>query len=291
MKKLVISTFLMVLTACGLYAQDVKFGIKGGLSLPSTLVVKSTPFTEGYDMRLASGMGIFTELTVSPRQSIRFGVEYSGLGGKKSGMQALPSHRLITEIGSSAGLGMSGEQQMALGALYMASEQLPYYYSNIENTTKLVYVTIPVVSQFGWDIGEKPLRFYVNVGPYVSFLLTGKQVASGTDKMYADASGTATLWEALPPQAQLMLQSGFPNVENMLNDPVNYGTTNIASEMKSTNFGLKADLGLRYQRNNNFFFLEIGTNYDLFTTQDNADNGTFRYNALTFMVGYSFKLF
>ena len=289
MKKLVISIALIVSTTCGLYAQDVKFGIKGGLNLPSMAVVKSTPLSEGYDMRLASGMGIFTELQVTPMVSLRLGVEYSGLGGKKSGMQAMPSMRPITAIGSSAGMGMTEEQQMALGALYVSMP--PYYYSNIESTAKLVYVMVPLMAQFGWDVGETPWRVYVNAGPFVSFLLKGEQVAKGTDKMYCDASGTASLWDNLPQEVKFIASSAFSDVDKELGDPVSYGTTSIAGEMKSSNFGLAGHAGLRYQRNHNYFFLEVGGNYGFMTAQDSEDNGSNRLSAISIMVGYAFKLF
>ena len=84
MKKIIIVTVISVLAACGLYAQDVKFGVRGGLNLPNIMADgKNTPLSEGYESRLASGGGIFTELQLNPAFSLRLGVEYSGMGGKK----------------------------------------------------------------------------------------------------------------------------------------------------------------------------------------------------------------
>jgi len=253
--------------------------------------------SEDYSSRLASGAGIFTELQLNSTVSLRFGVEYSGLGGKKDGMQPAPTQRLITEIGTEIGMGMTEEQQMALGVLMMGIPQyqlngLPqYYYSNIKNTVKFDYVMIPVLVQVGKDIGQTPWRVYVNAGPTVSFLLSSKLVASGTSKMYSDASGTLSLWDALPPQVQGFVLNEIPDIDKKLGDPVAAGTTNISSEMKSTNFGIMANAGIRYQQGHNFFFIEVGENYHFSTAQDSDANGSNRLSAVTVMLGYAFKLF
>ena len=133
MKKSVINAAAIVLTTCVLHAQNVNFGVRGGLNVPNLMAGgNDTPLSEGYSSRLAPGFGIFTELQLNPTFSFRFGVEYSGMGGKKDGMQAMPTARLITELGSSFGMGgMTPEQQMALGGLFAWSEATPYFYSDI----------------------------------------------------------------------------------------------------------------------------------------------------------------
>ena len=146
--------------------------------------------------------------------------------------------------------------------------------------------------QYGWDLGESsPWHFYVNAGPVVSFLLSGKQVAKGTDKMYSDNSGATSLWDFLPPTVQFMITSQFPNVDKALGDPVVYGETNTTGEIRSTNFGVAANIGLRYQHGLNYFFLEAGGNYGFRAVQDNDAFGTNRLGALSVMVGYAFSLF
>ena len=248
MKKTVISATFIVLTICGLYAQDVKFGVRGGMNLPNIMAGgNNTPLSEGYKSRLAAGWGIFTELQLNPDVSLRLGVEYSGLGGKKEGMQAMPTQRIITAVGSSLGImGMSPEQELALGGLMMWSAANPYYYANVNNTVKFDYVMIPVMAQFGKNIGQTPWRAYVNAGQFVSFFISGKQVAKGTSAMYADASGTNTVWDVLPVQVQDAINDAFPTVSSTLSKPVVFGSTNISGEMKSTNFGVTGNVGLRY---------------------------------------------
>ena len=289
MRKYLSGTLLMVLTTCTLSAQDVKLGIKGGFNLTSMMSGDvTTPLSEDYKSRLAGGAAIFTELQLNQTVSLRFGVEYSGMGGKKDGMQAMPTQRLVTEIGYSLGMGITEQQLAALGAIAMSA---PYYYANVENTTILDYVTIPILAQVGKDIGDTPWRVYVNAGPFVSLLLSGKQVTKGTSKLFFDNSGTNTLWEVFPDEVKFFVASQFPDIEKMLNEPVSFGETNTTGEMKSANFGVIANIGLRYQHNRHCFFVEGGGNYGFFTVQDDSANGTNRVGAVSVMFGYAFSLF
>ena len=290
MKKIIISTVISVLTVCGIYAQDVKFGVRGGLNLPNIMAGgKNTPVSEGYESRLANGWGIFTELQLNSTVSLRMGVEYSGMGGKKDGIQAMPTQRLITEMGNNIGMGITEQQLAALGTLMAGLPQ--YYYANLNNTTKFDYVMIPLMAQFGKNIGLSPWRVYVNAGPFASFLLSGKQVSKGTSKLYSDSSGTKTLWDVFPEEAKGLITSEFPAIGQTLGGEVPFGTTNVTSEMKSANFGVTGNIGIRYQCRRNYFFLEVGGNYGFVTVQDDASNGSNRIGAASVMIGYAFSLF
>ena len=289
--KQTLTFFTAIVLSCSIsFAQDVKFGIKGGLNLPNiTAGGKNTPVSEGYKSRLAMGAGIFTELQLNQLVSFRLGVEYSGQGGKKDGMQAMPTQRLITEIGNSMGM-MVSEEQIA-GLMAIAGSLPQYYYSDIKNTTKFDYVMIPLLAQFGWDLGQSPWRVYVNAGPFVSFLVSGKQVSKGTSKMYSDASGSGTLWDVLNPVIQGIITNEFPSMQATLSDPVSFGETNITREMKTTNFGITGNVGIRYQCKKNYFFLEAGGNYGFVTVQEDTANGSNRLGAGSVMLGYAFSLF
>jgi hypothetical protein len=150
---------------------------------------------------------------------------------------------------------------------------------------------IPVLAQFGCNVGQSPWRVYVNAGPFVSFLLSGKQVSKGTSKMFSDASGTSTLWNIIPAQIQGIITEEFPGMANTLNEPVPFGAANITGELKSTNFGVAGNVGIRYQCGRNYFFLEAGGNYGFITVQNDDAKGGNRLGAATVMAGYSFSLF
>ena len=287
MKKFLISAVITVLTTCGLFAQDVKFGIRGGMNMAGMTVAKSTPISEGFNMRVAPGWGIFTELRHNPNVSFRFGVEYSGMGGIKDGIQAMPTERLITSIGNSLGMSITPEQ---IGGLLLIAQSLPqYYYVDIKNTVKFDYVKIPLLAQFGRDIGQTPWRVYVNAGPFVSFFLSGKQASERNSLMYNESG--ATLWSTLNPLVQAFITTEFPAMQAILTEPVPSGENNITGEMKSANFGITGNVGIRYQHNRNNFFLEVGGNYGFFTVQENDANGSNRLGAVSVMLGYSFSLF
>ncbi len=290
MKKVIISAVISILTVCGTYAQDVKFGFRGGLNLPNIIAGNNdTPLSQGYVSRMATGAGIFTELQLNQTVSLRLGVEYSEMGGKKDGMQAMPAKRLITEIGNSIGTSITSQQLAVLGAL---TENMPqYYYANVNNTVKFNYIMLPLMVQFGKNIGQSPWRMYVNTGPFVSFFLSGKQAAKGTSKLYSDVSGTATLWDNIPQGIQGIVTAEFPDMEQQLDNPVTFGTTDITEELKSTNFGITGNVGISYQYRRSYFFIEAGGNYGFVTVQNDSANGNNRIGAASIMAGYAFSLF
>ena len=281
-------SFLLVCTFAS--AQDVKFGIRAGLNLPNiTAGGTNTPVSEGYSSRLAGGGGLFTEVGLAKNWAIRFGVEYSGQGGKKDGMQAMPSRRLITGMANEMGMSVDA-QTMAI--LTQTAAELPtYYYADIDNTTKFDYVMIPILAQYTWNLGSSPWSLYVNAGPFVSFLVSGKQVSEGTSYMYTDASGQKKIWDDIDPALQLQLQTALPALAETLENPYTFGENNITGEMKSTNFGITGNIGVRYQCGRNFFFLEAGGNYGLITVQQDSQNGTNRLGAGSLMLGYAISWF
>ncbi|MDR2911531.1 MAG: hypothetical protein LBV47_09265 [Bacteroidales bacterium] len=290
MKKVIISAVISILTVCGVYAQDVKFGFRGGLNLPNIMAGNNdTPISKGYVSRMATGAGIFTELQLNQTISLRLGVEYSEMGGKKDGMQAMPTKRLITEMGNSIGTGITNQQLAVLESLTTNMPQ--YYYANINNTVKFDYIIIPLMVQFGKNIGQSPWRVYINTGPFVSFFLSGKQLTKGTSKLYSDVSGTTTLWDNMSADIKDFVKTEFPDIEQKLGNPVPFGTTNVTDELKSTNFGITGNLGIRYQYRRNYFFIEAGGNYGLVTVQNDSTNGSNRIGAASIMAGYAFSLF
>ena len=280
-------------TTCALLSQEVKLGIKGGLNLSNFIDGDvTTPMSEGYSMRVASGASIFTELQINKTFAFRFGVEYNGMGGTKNGMQALPTQRLITEMAYAFGMSITEEQIMALGLLSM--NMSPYYYANIENIAKFDYVTIPILAQVGTNLGQSSWRVYLNAGPFVSLLLSGKQDTRGTSKLFADPSGTTTLWSLIPDEAKKMIALMQPElysvIENTISSETSFGETNITGELRSANFGIIGNVGLRFQHKSHCFFVEGGGNYGFQTVQEESTNGNNKIYATSIMFGYAFSL-
>ncbi|MDR0815373.1 MAG: PorT family protein [Bacteroidales bacterium] len=281
-----------VLSVGTVFAQDVKFGLRAGVNLPNIKSGgKNTPVSEGYSSRLASGIGLFTELQLNPKWSVRLGVEYSGQGGKKDGLQAMPTMRLITGIAGEMGMAMAADPDAAAALMGAAAQMPQYYYANVNNTVRFDYAMIPVLAQYSIALGESPWSVYVNAGPFVSFLVSGKQISSGNSRLYADAAGQTPVWDALPLDIQQTLATAIPNLANVLQNEAPGSKTNITGEMKSTNFGVIGNIGIRYQCGRNAFFVEGGGNYGFVTVQQDDANGSNRLGAASIMAGYAFSFF
>ncbi|RFS26406.1 PorT family protein [Chitinophaga silvatica] len=168
------------LAFCGLKAdaQQIDLGARGGISIPnlSSGGSDNNPLNTGYKSRLGPEFGIFGEYHVSKLFSIEAMINFSGQGGKKSGLQAVP---------------VPADKAAALppGTLYL--------YNDIKSEAKFNYLMVPILAKFGWDLGHSPLRLYVDAGPFVGFLLNAKQVISGTSATYLDPAGTVLIAPAM----------------------------------------------------------------------------------------------
>lgn len=281
----------MLLFATSLSAQDVKFGFKAGMNIPNVSVAGTkTPMSEGYASKAAVGAGLFTELKCTDHFYFRFGVDYSGQGGKKDGLQAMPTSRLLSSVAS--GSSALSANPSLIAALTSMQQALPqYYYANLTNKTTFDYVMIPLLAQWAFSFKDSGWDFYFHAGPFVSFLVSSKLKSSGSSSMYADASGTTLLWDTLDPTIQTALETALPDLATTMKSPMEYGTSNITSEMRTTNVGLMAGIGFRYQANHNYFFAELSGNYGLIPVQSEKTNGQNRLGALSIQLGYAIKLF
>ncbi|MDR2927849.1 MAG: PorT family protein [Cytophagaceae bacterium] len=293
MKKQLIIEFVFLFFMGNIFAQNVRFGVRGGANLTMMPTVDKTPLSEGYNSRLASGMGIFTEIEISDVFSVRAGVEYNGQGGVKDGLQALPTMRKITEIATNMGMSMSEETQAALGAVI---PMMPAnYYANVKSTMRFDYVSIPILAQYNLNFGSSPWGIYINGGPCVSFIVSAMQITEGTSSVYVDPSGQTTIWSQIPSKdpvnIQAMIRAQVPEIADFLEKFNTFGESDITGELKSVNFGLAGNIGIRYRCRRSCFFVEAGGIYGFNTIQQDSANGTNRIGAMSVMVGYSFSMF
>lgn len=230
-----------------------EIGARGGLSIPNLTAggSQNNPLNTGYSSRLGPDFGVSGEYHFSTLFSLEGRVEYSSQGGKKDGMQALTTPDAIVQ--------------------YYQSQNIsppPYLYANYKSEAKLNYLLIPVLAKFGWGLGAgSPWRIYAEAGPYLGFLLSAKQVTSGNSNLYADGAAT----EPLPGGAQSFDQ-----------------TTDIKSQLHTTNFGIDGNIGLSYtvgKKNN--IFVEAGGNYGFLNIQKGTANGKNNTGAAVATIGYS----
>lgn len=247
-----IITCLYLLAGFYLHAQDIAIGARGGISIPNLSASGSeqNPLNTGYSSRLGPEFGVFAEFKMSDLFSIEPMVEYSSQGGKKNGLQAFPV-------------------PSDLAAMFPSGQAPTYLYANFKSEAKINYLMIPVLAKFGYDFGESPFRIYIDAGPFVAFLLSAKQVTSGSSPVYLD------------PGAQNDLGLGAVSFDN---------TQDIKSQLNSTNFGVEGNIGLNYRIGNSNIFLELGGNYGFLNIQKGTANGKNNTGAATAVLGYSFWL-
>jgi hypothetical protein len=250
MKKIIFLFFL--LPAFASQAQEIALGFRGGISIPnlSSSGSNQNPLNTGYSSRLGPEFGLFSEFKISKLFSIETMVEYSSQGGKKDGLQAFPT-------------------PPELAPEFAPNPAPTYLYANFNSDAKINYLMIPILAKFGHHFKNSPWKIYIDAGPFVGFLLSAKQVTTGSSQIYLDPAGQ----EPLPGGAQ-----SFNN------------TQDIKSQLHNANFGVEGNLGINYRFGANNIFFEVGGNYGFINIQKGTANGQNNTGAATAVLGYSFWL-
>jgi Outer membrane protein beta-barrel domain len=231
-------------------------GARGGISIPNlTSGSTTTPLNSNYKSRLGPGYGGYGEYHFTSLFSLEARIDYSAQGGKKNGFQALATP---PEIG-----------------LYFLSQKQsmpPYLYADYKSEARINYLMIPVLAKFGRNLGPAShFRLYVAAGPFVAFLLSAKQITSGSSNLYLDEAQT------------MPLQFGEQSFDK---------TTDIKDQLHSTNFGVEGNAGLAYMfgdKMRHSIFIEAGGNYGFIEIQKGEANGKNRTGAGMVTAGYSYK--
>lgn len=266
MKKAYLLLLPFLLPFCAAAQVGVSIGATGGLNIPKLSAFGDNPMSKGYKSKLAGHAGVFAEIHFSDLFSLQPKVEYTQLGGRRNGMQAIPAEMLPAELTSlQAGFG------------------LEYLYADFKSKTSFDYLMIPVLAKLGWDLGKRsPFRVHVGIGPFVSFLLSAKQVTEGRSYLYVDAGGDMTLDYLVNTLVSNQIQIGEKDMSV---------DRDIKDEVRSTNYGIAGNLGLSYSiAERHSVFLEGGANYGLVKLQKDAKNGENRIGAATVTLGYAYRI-
>lgn len=264
MKKVTLFLTLAIISLSASAQLGISFGARAGLNIPKLSASGDNPMSKGYESRLAGNAGIFAEFHFNDLFSIQPMIEYTQQGGKRNGMQAIPARMLPPEL-----LQQGGQ----LG--------LDYLYADFKSETKFNYLMIPVLAKFGWKLGQdSPFRVHVSAGPYISFLLSARQVTHGNSYIYVDPAGDMTLDYLLT-----SLAGAEPiGSRDMTID------REIKGEMNSINYGVSANGGLSYEINpKNSLIFEVGGNYGFRVLQKDSQNGENRIGAVTVTLGYAYR--
>lgn len=224
------------------------FGVQGGLSIPNLEAGSgASPISKGYSSRLGPDVGVFADIHFSPLFSLQPQVEYSSQGGKKNGIQAISASEFNPQAPPNT-----------------------YVYANYKSEAKLNYLQIPVLAKFGWDFGQKKnWRFAVDAGPYLGFLVSAKNVTSGSSPVYADPQETQ----------QIAPTQSFDANED------------IKDQLHKANVGIEGGVSLMLDiRRQGYVFLHAGGNYGFLNIQKYEQDGKNHTGAATLLVGYAIRL-
>ena len=232
-------------------AADVRLGVKGGLSVPNIRGRETDIFSRGFCSRQGPFAGIFLEARLAPRFSLVTEVDYASQGGKRSGLQPIT-------------------MDLPPGLPAPPGTQL---YADFRNETILDYIEVPVMGR--WTGGGR-LRFFLDAGPYVGFLIRARALTSGVSALYLDEGGTMPI--IIPPATD-------PLVVDLGAD------TNVKDSLKTVNVGLAGGAGIAYPLGPGDLVLEARFELGLTIIQkDVATSGESRTGAVIVSLGYSLPL-
>jgi len=259
MKKIIIALFFVATTLNG-FAQTtteknvskLSLGVLGGINVPSLMGGGGNPLSEGWSSRSGEAYGLTLDWKTGNNFGLRADVLYSSEGGQRNGMQALD--------------GSSFNPQVPAGT---------YFYANYNNQSILNYLEIPVLAKYSFNL-SKSSKIYIDLGPYVGFLLNATQKTSGSSIVYADAAGTQPI--TVNPQTGQPFPAPFD------------ANTDIINDLNSVNFGLTGGIGFSQGVGFGDVFLDVRGAYGLTTLQKDTKNGNNSTGNLLVAIGYSIPL-
>jgi len=245
---------LIVVTILGtqnmLAQKRIDIGIKGGLSIPNlTTGSTANPVNSGYGSRLGADFAMHAEFHLSKHFSFQPQLQYSQQGGRKDGNQAF-----VVPPG--------------MAAMFPPGEVPPYLYADYKSVARINYLMLSTLAKYRLPLGRS-FTGYVAAGPFVSIVLSAKNISSGSSIIYLDAQQTTPL---------------VPTPQSVDN------TENIKSDLRPVNAGINGHAGISYQLRMGAVFIEGGGNYGLITIQQNEANGKNNTGAATVSLGYQFML-
>ncbi|MGD1049070.1 MAG: porin family protein [Candidatus Krumholzibacteriaceae bacterium] len=232
-----LAVMLVVLLAGGgaAFANQLWIGFHGGPSVPN-LSGGTNEISEGYTSRYGPYFGIFGDYMMSPFFSVRGEINYSSEGGKRNGMQPIPTNPALPP---------------------------GTYYASFNNEAIIDYLEIPVLAKLDWG---QTIRFFVDAGPYLGFLVRAKTVTEGTSSLYQSKTGPALPYPKQTFDAE----------------------TNIRQDINSTNFGAAGGLGVEMPYGPGNLVFDAHFAYGFTNIQKYEVDGENNTGSLAFTVGYSY---
>ncbi len=243
MKKQLLRIFCLAifigLASCQIASAQYSLGIKGGLGIPNLTAGGNNPVSSGWSSRLGPYFGLIGQYSPNNWLDLQLQLNYASQGGKKNGEQAIPN-----PIGSVP----------------------PYLYANFNSEVKLNYLELPVLAKINLPLGRN-WTFYVDAGPYVSYLLKAVNQNSGSSYIYLDQAETQ--------------QSPYPPTPQSFDS-----TLSITDQLKRFNTGIEGGIGISWILGNGKMFFEAGGNYGFINIQKYPQDGKNNTGSATLALGY-----
>ncbi|MGZ3848327.1 MAG: porin family protein [Flavisolibacter sp.] len=249
-QSIVLVTFLVLVSGPKILAQKgVAFGLKAGISIPNLTSGNSAdPISNGYSSRVGFDGAVDMEWQLSAHFSLQPQLEYSQQGGKKNGLQAF-----------------SVPADMV--ADFPPGQLPPYLYADYKDVAKFNYLMLPVLAKYHFGSSSR-WQPYISAGPFVSYLLSARNVTTGSSNIYLDAQKT----QSLTPGPQSFDQ-----------------TDDVRTDLHPWNAGISGHVGVEHPLGTGKIFLEAGGNYGLIDIQKDKTNGKNKTGAAVLNAGYRFR--
>ncbi len=284
-KNIVRGVFFALLLLAQVSYSQVNIGAKAGYSIGRIADNSDNIYTEEFKSTDGFDFGVTVEYPISDLFSIQGEILYTQRGGKRDGVQPIPTDNLESALVEN---GLSLEQLNQLVALQgrgPVTNEDPLY-ADFNNISELEYIEIPILAKFGW--GDE-WRFYVEGGPYIGFLIGATQVTSGDSQFFLDSSGNTPLGVPNPFYNPNDPQFGPPFIP--LPEQSFDASTDVKDDLNDTNFGIHAGAGLIRKLNEKHqVYLGFRGTYGFTTLQRDKTFGESNIGALVFSLGYAYSL-
>jgi len=234
---------------CLVSKAQVYVGAKSGFNMPD---LAGTHLQKGITSH--TGIypygGVLAGFQFSHRLSFQTEANFSIQGGKWRGIQPVPTNAIT-------------------GINIPESENL---YANYQLNTILNYIEIAVLAKI--TLGKK-LKYYAGIGPYISYLIRAKKIATGTSLLYTDAAGSMPFMEKDSVAPAIFMNS----------------TLVITERINTINAGLQGGAGIQYPVGCGNIFLEYRAILGLTNiNRRNYGEGKSETNSLAIAAGYFFRM-
>lgn len=241
----------LLFSAGGAFADAVKLGAHGGLSIPNIRGDEANLFTRGYKSRQGPFFGIAADLGLTPHLSLAAELNYTSQGGLRKGLQPITME-------------LPPGLPIPPGTILFA---------DFRNENVLDYIEVPVMARL---VFGARVRFFVNAGPYAGVLVRARALTSGLSPFYLDEEGTQPIY--IPPATD-------PPVFDLGAD------TDVLDSLKRTNIGLAGGGGVIFPLGPGELVLEARFQLGLTTIQKNVEtDGKSQTGALIVSLGYTLPL-